>query len=61
MAIKFDNNKRGFQKNNGMSVHISGVHNDYNSAWKYATKDKHALESDNHLELTNTTKSPKIT
>ena len=68
MAIKFDKNqrwlssKRYLLKNNGISVHFSAVHNDYYSAWKYATKeDKDALESDDHPDLTNTTKYPRTT
>ena len=68
MAIKFDKNqrwlssKRYLLKNNGISVHFSAVHNDYYSAWKYAAKeDKDALESDDHPDLTNTTKSPRTT
>ena len=68
MAIKFDKNqqwlssKRYLLKNNGTSIHFSAVHNDYYSAWKYATKeDKDALESDDHPDLTNTTKSPRTT
>ena len=43
----------------GISVHFSNSHNNYYSAWKYATKeDVEVLQSANHPNLWNS-KSPR--
>ena len=58
LAIKLTQNQRWLTSkkflmaNHGVSVHYSGVHHDYYSAWKYVTKsDKEFVESENHPRL----------
>ena len=60
MAIKLDRNKRWISskrfllERRGISVHFSEIHTNYDSAWKYVTKeDKYYIESLEHPDLTN--------
>ena len=60
MSLKLDRNQRWLRakkfltENCGISVHISSVHVNYYTAWKYVTKeDRLSVESEAHPDLNN--------
>ena len=60
MSLKLDRNqwwlraKKFLTENCGISVHISSVHVNYYTAWKYVTKeDRLSVESEAHPDLNN--------